>query len=58
MDPIDFRLAIELQGVDGCGGFGRFAGLHWPGAPTFYSRLKLYSYLHDSLTIFTSVIFM
>jgi hypothetical protein len=27
-------------------------------APTFYSRLKLYAYLHDSLTIFTSVIVM
>src|ERR1700680_3747019 len=56
-DPMDFQLAIDLRGADGCGGFGRFAGLRWPG-PHFYSRLKLYAYLPDSLTIFTSVIFM
>ena len=55
---MDFRLAIDLRAVDGCGGFGRFAGLPLASAPTFYSRLKLYAYLHDSLTIFTFVIFM
>ena len=53
---MDFQLAIDraLTDVEALVALRASAGQ----APTFYSRLKLYAYLHDSLTIFTSVIFM
>ena len=57
MDTMDCRLAIDLRrvaDVEALVALRAFTGQ----APTFYSRLKLYAYLHDTLTIFTSVIFM